>query len=340
MQRTVNEDRHPSPNPDVQGEQETDEGQACLACGCAQIVPLFTATDRLFETTDREFKIVECRRCRLIRLYPRPAPEELAAYYPPNYWFAPSESAASRLEERYRRFVLRDHVRFVRKAVEACGPAGLILDVGCGGGLFLNMLAAHGARVVGLDLSLDAAGVAWHRQGVPAVRASLAHAPFGRESCSLITMFHMLEHLYEPQAYLDSARELLRPEGRLVVQVPNAASWQFLLLGGNWNGLDVPRHLVTFRVKDLEALLEHCGFEVVRRKLFSLRDNPAGLASSLAPGLDPMARRVRGVCESNAGKLAKDLLYFCLVLAALPVALMEAACHAGATVMLEAKKRA
>ena len=303
-------------------------------------MPLFTATDRLFETTDREFKIVECRRCRLIRLYPQPAPEELAAYYPPNYWFAPSGTAASRLEERYRRLVLRDHVRFVRKAVEACGPPGLILDVGCGGGLFLNMLAGGGARVAGLDLSRDAAGVAWHRQGVPAVCASLAHAPFGRESCSVITMFHVLEHLYQPQAYLDSARELLRPEGRLIVQVPNAASWQFLLLGGNWNGLDVPRHLVTFRAKDLEALLEQSGFEVVRRKLFSLRDNPAGLATSLAPGLDPMARRIRGVQESQAGRLAKDLLYFGLVLAALPVALMEAACHAGATVMLEARKKA
>ena len=42
-------------------------------------------------------------------------------------------------------------------------------------------------------------------------------------------------------------------------------------------------------------LLDHCGFEIVRRKHFSLRDNPAGLASSLAPGLDPMARRVRKV---------------------------------------------
>ena len=90
MQGTVDEDRHLSPNPDAQGERDTDEGQVCPACGCSQIVPLFTATDRLFETTDREFKIVECRRCRLIRLHPWPAPEELTAYYPPNYWFAPS----------------------------------------------------------------------------------------------------------------------------------------------------------------------------------------------------------------------------------------------------------
>jgi hypothetical protein len=153
-------------------------------------------------------------------------------------------------------------------------------------------------------------------------------------------MFHVLEHLEDPMTYLNAARELLRPQGRLIVQVPNAACWQFLLLGENWSGIDVPRHLLDFRSRDLEALLSFCGFEVLRRKYFSLRDNPAGLATSLAPWLDPMARRVRRLKESPASKLAKDLLYLALVVAALPFTVVEAACRAGSTVMIEARKRA
>lgn len=152
-------------------------------------------------------------------------------------------------------------------------------------------------------------------------------------------MFHVLEHLPDPRAYLDSARELLAPDGRLVVQVPNAASWQFRLLGRAWNGVDVPRHLFDFRDRDMERLLEGCGFAVVRRKYFSLRDNPAGLASSVAPRLDPMARRVRGVREGGARRLIKDLAYFALVVAALPFTALEAACRAGSTVMIEARRR-
>jgi SAM-dependent methyltransferase len=201
------------------------------------------------------------------------------------------------------------------------------------------MLAESGARVAGLDFSLEAASVAWRRQGVPAVCASLSHAPFAPGSCAVVTMFHVLEHLYEPQAYVASARELLRPNGRLVVQVPNADSWQFLLLGEYWSGLDIPRHLLTFRVSDLEVLLDRCGFEPVRYKHFSLRDNPAGLASSLAPDLDPMARRLRGISETPRWKLWKDLLYFGLVLASLPVTVVEAACRAGSTIMVEARKK-
>jgi hypothetical protein len=90
-----------------------------------------------------------------------------------------------------------------------------------------------------------------------------------------------------------------------VVQVPNAASWQFRLLGRRWSGVDVPRHLFDFRGRDVERLLEECGMEVVRRKYFSLRDNPAGLASSVAPALDPMARRVRRVAESAGARLPR-----------------------------------
>lgn len=295
--------------------------------------------DRLYRTTTRKFQIVECSRCRLIRLFPRPAPSEIVSYYPPEYWFVPQDEAADRLEEAYRRFVLRDHLRFVRRALEAAPPEGLVLDVGCGGGLFLSMLAEEGVAVTGLDFSLEAAKAAWSR-GVPAVCASLAHAPLAAASCRLITMFHLLEHLYQPQSYVEAACQLLRPGGRLIVQVPNASSWQFLLLGERWTGCDIPRHLTVFRPADLEGLLERCGFTVVRRKFFSLRDNPAGLASSLAAWLDPMGRRVRNPGEGRKARLLKDLLYFALVLACLPVALLEAACGAGSTVMIEARKPA
>ena len=300
---------------------------------------MFRGTDRLYRTTSKQFQVVECGRCRLIRLCPQPGPEELPAYYPPSYWFEPARSEADRLEELYRRFVLRDHVRFVKRALAASGESGLVLDVGCGGGLFLGMLAQAGIKVAGLDFSLDAASLAWRRQGVPAVCASLAHAPFAAGSCAVVTMFHVLEHLYDPFTYVESARELLRPNGRLVIQAPNAASWQFLMLGENWSGLDIPRHLLTFRVSDLEVLLDRCGFEPVRYKHFSLRDNPAGLATSLAPWLDPMARRVRGIKEGPKKRLLKDILYFCLVAASVPLTLIEAACRAGSTVMVEARKK-
>jgi SAM-dependent methyltransferase len=312
---------------------------ACLVCGRSAFRPLFAATDRLYGATAREFQLVACAGCGLMRLAPRPAPEELPLYYPAGYWYRPDSGLAARLEESYRRLVLRDHVRFVSRALVECGETGPLLDVGCGGALLPRMLRERGFPAMGLDSSPEAAAIAWNTNGVPVVCGDLEHAPLAPGVCAAISMFHVLEHLYDPRAYLDSVRELLRPNGRLIVQVPNAASWQFRLLGPRWNGVDVPRHLTDFRARDLEALLSATGFEVLRRKYFSWRDNPAGLASSLAPALDPMARRVRGLRETPHGKLLRDLVYFALMAAAVPFTLLEAACHAGSTVMIEARKR-
>lgn len=309
-------------------------------CGSGELRALFSATDRLYGTTTKVFQIVECGKCGLIRLHPQPTPLELGDYYPSDYWFVAEATPADRLEQWYRRFVLRDHLQFAERALGESGEQGIVLDVGCGGGLFLQMLKERGrAGVVGLDSSLEAAKVAWRRGGVPVVCASLSNPPFAPESCAAITMFHVLEHLYDPGSYLEAAHQLLRPNGRLIVQVPNADCWQFLLLGERWNGIDVPRHLIDFRLGDLNLLLESRRFEVLRHKHFSLRDNPAGMASSLAPKLDPMARRVRHVSETPSQRLWKDLLYVALVGVSVPFTLSEAACRAGSTVMVEARKK-
>lgn len=312
----------------------------CPACGEIESRALFRATDRLYRLTDREFEVRECVRCGLMRLEPQPDPQELAKYYPAEYWYGPRKDTVSRLEEGYRRFVLRDHVEFILRGLRNSDAKGPVLDVGCGGGLLLGMLRERGLEVLGLDSSHTASEAACAHHGVRVICGDLTTAPIEKASYAVVTMFHVVEHLADAAAYLEAARELLMPDGRLIVQVPNASSWQFLLFGPRWNGIDVPRHLVDYRQRDLERLLERNGFEIVRRKHFSLRDNPAGFASSVAPGLDPMARQVRKIQESAAAKLAKDLLYFGLVLAALPFTLLEAGCGSGSTIMLEARKTA
>ncbi len=308
----------------------------CPRCDSQTYATLFRATDRLFETTQRLFNVVECSQCGLIRLDPPPAPDELAGFYPQTYWWQADQSANSRLAELYRQFVLSDHVRFALGAISDSGPA---LDIGCGGGSFLHALGARGISGAGADTSRKAAQVCWRQYGIPAVNAALPYLPFKPHSFQTITMFHVLEHLYDPMIALEAIWDLLPPGGRLVLQVPNAACWQVLLLGDRWSGFDVPRHLINFRDEDLEDLLWASGFEVTRRKYFSMRDNPAGLATSLAPGLEPVSRKVRQVREGPFIEVLKNALYLGLVLAATPFTLLEAAGRAGSTIMVDAVRR-
>ena len=56
-------------------------------------------------------------------------------------------------------------------------------------------------------------------------------------------MFHFLEHVSSPYTALEHVRRMLKPDGELVVQVPNCTSLQAQWLGKWWTGYDVPRHL-------------------------------------------------------------------------------------------------
>jgi SAM-dependent methyltransferase len=307
----------------------------CPGCQSDRIRTLCRGEDFLYRTTERLFLVVECKDCKMIRLYPRPDPEELRRFYPSQH--QTGDDAPGFWTKLLRRFLYRDQVRFVRTALDEVPGDGPLLDVGCGTGLFLRELNLPQQRMVGLDISADEAGTAWSRNAVPAICGAMPSAPFPSGTFAAITMFGVLEHLYDPSVYVEAAAQLLRPGGRLIVQVPNAASWQFLLLGERWSGLDIPRHLLLFRSEDLENLLEFCGFEIVRRKRFSLRNDPLTLVNSFAPGLNPEVRRARATEENQIASVVKHILFGLLWLLALPIAALESSCRGGATLTVEAR---
>ena len=322
--------------------------EPCPACGEAPFRSLFSAHDVLCEITNREFQLVECQSCRLIRLHPQPLPEQLRDYYPDEYWLEPDrplhgsqeEGAAATIENIYRHIASLDLIRFVERSLEESGEPGLVLDVGPRGGLRLSLLAGRLSNPqAGLDFTVDAAQQTALKRHIPIVCGTLSRAPFTPGSCALLILFHVLEHLYDPVPYLNAARELLAPDGRLIVQVYNASSWQFLLFGDRWSGLNVPRHLIHFRRKDAELLLGECGFEILREKHFSWRDSPAACATSLAPSLDPSLRRLRRLVETPAQRAWKTAVYALLCGLCVPFTLLEASCRAGAAIVFEARKK-
>jgi SAM-dependent methyltransferase len=311
----------------------------CPACG-GSARSRGQVSDRLFRTTAQRFGLCSCQACGLWFLDPIPPPAELAGYYPRGYWVGAQGGAQGRLTERYRMAVLRDHVRFVAAIVaeqHARGMAVRILDVGCGDGSFFAALSRHPVfraarpRCVGLDQSLDAAR-AVRARGFDALLGQLTALPLRDRTFSLVTMFHYLEHVHPAGPHLAAVQRLLVAGGELVVQVPNAESFQARVLGRRWGGFDPPRHLIHYGRRTLRESLRRHGFEVVRDTTFSLRDNPTTLVNSLLPGLYPPARAAAGRRSALA-----DLLYLAAVLAAMPPTWLEAACGHGAAVMARAR---
>jgi len=303
--------------------------------------PPLVGHDVLFETTARSFQIAGCPACGCRFIDPLPADEELESFYPTRYWWKPSPGLLKSLEGAYRKLALRGHVAFIERAASSAGLR--LLDVGCGSATLLGLMKQRGFTVRGFDSSAEAAQIALEVDGVEVtVGSRLQDAGFDDSSFDVITLFHVMEHVTDPHGVLAEVRRMLRPGGKLVLQVPNIDSWQFRLFGARWYGLDVPRHVVNYSSAAILRLIESAGFKVVRARHFNLRDNAPALASSLFPSLDPVSRGVRlhrrGRTEPVVLAWGRHVLYLGAVLAAYPFAIAEAAAGNGATIMIEAKR--
>ena len=110
-----------------------------------------------------------------------------------------------------------------------------MLDVGCAVGTFLQkMRARHGARATGVDFKDLSASPTL--DGVDFRCGLFYEQDFGDKRFDLVTMWHFLEHDYDPMRTLATARDLLKPDGRLVIEVPRLDSTTFRLYGDRWPG--------------------------------------------------------------------------------------------------------
>ena len=79
----------------------------------------------------------------------------------------------------------------------------------------------------------------------------------------LVTMWHFLEHDYDPARTLAAARKVLKPNGRLIIEVPRLDSVTFRLYRERWPGLQAPQHTVLYSKNTLLRTLKQNGFEIV-----------------------------------------------------------------------------
>lgn len=236
----------------------------CPACGADRSRP-FTTTSAMMDEGDETFTFVECLGCEAVYLSPRVPAAELGRYYPPSYlpWRGPEGWG------RYRGLVAaglrgtdRRRVRRVQRHC-AVGPATRVLDVGCGNPTFLRALAdASGCVAVGTDVSDEGWRALGSRYRDLELRTGdLAQMQFS-EPFDLLTMWHYLEHDYAPIQTLQRVRELARPGGCLVIEVPDHGSWSRRRYGAEWAGYHTPRHTVLWTRETLRGVLERSGWIV------------------------------------------------------------------------------
>ena len=223
------------------------------------------------------------------------------------------------------------------RLIRGCAHGGIVLDLG-GGAFLATALRQCGLEVVAVAPMTRPANSPLPAAGVPVVQNRLPDGCFHRGTFDVIVGKHVLEHERDPRVAVASMLEMLAPNGSLVIQVPNANSWQALLLAGAWEGFDIPRHPVSFDESSLERLLGSCGLVVAKNSTGSIIEAALCLATSFCPWLDPDIRQVRGLREHRIVEGLKDFLYCLIAVVVIPFILLELASDSGPAVVVEARR--
>lgn len=292
------------------------ESSDCDLCGSRSARELYTANDRL-RNSDVVFSVSTCDGCGVLRTLPAMSDQDLEFYYPNDYWGDRHPPSF-----QWVRSSQREKTDFLGKCRLT---GGRILDVGCGSGLFLRALGSDW-ECFGVETGSGASMVAAETLGTDRIcNCSLIEARLDRASFDVITLWSSLEHMNNPRSNLLEARRLVKSGGTIIVQVPNASSYQARVFGRYWFALDVPRHRYHYNLAALEKLLSATGFQIYKTTYFSKAHNAHALRQSLKARL--------GASRSRAGFAA-----FCLSIPFIkPTDFLLTALSSGATLTVAAK---
>jgi 2-polyprenyl-3-methyl-5-hydroxy-6-metoxy-1,4-benzoquinol methylase len=146
-------------------------------------------------------------------------------------------------------------------------PKGKFMDVGCGGGLVLAIAKQYGWDVTGLEIDAEAVKAA-NKKNLNVFEGGYEKLDNYVDCFDLIYCAHVLEHVYDPKEMLIKIKKSLKPNGRLLLALPNSQSFLRKIFGASWRGIEAPRHIAIPSHVELMKYLNEIGFDT-----FSQKDN-------------------------------------------------------------------
>tara|TARA_B110000438_G_scaffold149665_1_gene143991 strand:- start:40 stop:888 length:849 start_codon:yes stop_codon:yes gene_type:complete len=210
-------------------------------------------------------------------LHPFPSEEELTKLYScGNYRTKTGKRFGSTIEFLIYLGRLRK-----RRRISQFVKVGKILDIGCGRGLFLDVMRRGGWDPIGTELNEKTAFYAFKTYGLKVLHGDITQHKLLSQSLDAININQVLEHLKNPDQVIEESYRLLRKGGMLIISVPDLGSPQFAIGKKNWFLLDLPFHLFHFTEEGLENLLRKNKFKIKHIKRFSLEISPFGWLQTL-----------------------------------------------------------
>lgn len=218
-----------------------------------------------FSVSGEEFRLEENLEFGFLETTPQPLPDKLADYYESEDYISHTDAKRNLFEKVYhlvRSISLKKKLNLINSFTS---KEKKLLDVGCGTGDFLQTAKGNNWEAFGIEPNTQARTIANTKTG-NSVYGTEQLSKFERHSFDVITLWHVLEHLPDLEAQISTFKTLLKPNGTLVIAVPNYKSYDAKHYKEFWAAFDVPRHLWHFNRDAMSNLVSKFNFKVIKTK--------------------------------------------------------------------------
>ena len=236
---------------------------ACPICNKEDIASLLHTKD--YSLTTEDFQIIQCANCTLEYTDPAPSKEAIAPYYNfPSYisHTDTKEGLVNQIYHKVRNHTLTQKTNWVQSLFT--GHKGQLLEVGAGTGAFAHSMLNKGWKVTALEPDAASRQKALENYNINLlpIEELFQLEPAKYE---VITLWHVLEHVHDFNTYMKTFHSLLKPNGRLIIAVPNYTSYDAGFYKNFWAAYDVPRHLYHFSPLSMHYLAKKHKMSIVQK---------------------------------------------------------------------------
>lgn len=231
---------------------------SCPICNGESFSLKYRLADYWYDPQGPQYDYYECTQCKLLIQSPMLTSEELYKHYRESDRYEKVDSRGVR--GIYHKIGLRKRASILRGI-----PPGNMLDIGFGHGEFISFMSSIGWHVAGTEIN-DSSIKSELPQNAEIFYGELEALKLPDANYDLVSMWDVLEHQRDMHAVLLEIKRISKPDGLLLIRVPNSQSLDAALFREFWAGNDAPRHLYVFNETNLERLLEKHSFRVLRKK--------------------------------------------------------------------------
>ena len=210
---------------------------------------IYISTKDYFKSQEA-FDLVQDSSREILITTPQPAPEDLAGYYQSQAYISHSNTQKGIVPFLYamvQKWSLKNKINLINSLTN---HKGTLLDIGAGTGNFCETSKQNSWDVYGVEPSQKAREIAAKKN----IFLHQSIEDFKGQQFDVVTLWHVLEHLPDLENTITAIQKLLKPNGVLIVAVPNYNSFDAKHYKRFWAAYDVPRHLWHFSQKSMSKL--------------------------------------------------------------------------------------